>query len=188
MNNHDNLHNVLFLDIDGVLNDNKRDFSLESIIALKKIINRYCAKIVLITSKQGNGTVEKRNKIKNLLKQFDIDVLDFINPNFEGDIINIDLSARVLGIIHYLKNNPVDNYLIIDDDYHNDYKLLCLNHYKTKMFKGLSDRDLTKIKFRPVNLNNFKYVNYRYRQLGTHEYLTTNLIKILKKVYENKNN
>jgi hypothetical protein len=56
------------------------------------------------------------------------------------------------------------------------------------MFKGLSDRDLTKIKFRPVNLNNFKYVNYRYRQLGTHEYLTTNLIKILKKVYENKNN
>lgn len=82
----------------------------------------------------------------------------------------------------------MDNYLIIDDDYHNDYKLLSLNHFKTRMFKGLLEKDLPKIKFKPVNLNNFKYVNYRYRQLGEYEFFTNEVIKVLKKVYENKNN
>lgn len=183
-----NENNIIFLDIDGVLNDNKSNYSIHSINALKKIINRYCAKLVLITSEQRNGTVERRNIVINRLKQLGLEVYDFIDPNFEGDIIDIKLSSRVLGIVHYLKNNPVDNYLIIDDDYHNDYKLLSLNHFKTRMFKGLLEKDLPKIKFKPVNLNNFKYVNYRYRQLGEYEFFTNELIKVLKKVYENKNN
>lgn len=183
-----NENNIIFLDIDGVLNDNKSNYSIYSINALKKIINRYCAKLVLITSEQRNGTIERRNKIINKLKKLGLEVYDFIDPNFEGDIIDIKLSSRVLGIVHYLKNNPVDKYLIIDDDYYNDYRLLSLNYYRTRMFKGLLEKDLTKIEFKSVNLNNFRCVNYRYRQLGEYEHLTNEIVKVLKKIYQKKSN
>ncbi len=183
-----NENNIIFLDIDGVLNDNTSSYSAKSINVLKEIINKYRAKLVLITSEQRNGTVEQRNKIIIKLKQLGLDVCDFIDPNFEGDIIDIKIPSRVLGIIHYLNNNPVDKYLILDDDYYNDYKLLSLNYYRTRMFKGLLEKDLAKIEFRPVNLNNFKYVNYRYRQLGEYEFLTNEIVKVLKKIYQKKNN
>lgn len=52
-------------------------------------------------------------------------------------------------------------------------------------FKGLTFKDLPKIVLKPVNLNNFKYINYQYRQLRDYEVSTNNLIKMLKKKYEN---
>ena len=76
-------------------------------------------------------------------------------------------------------------HFFFDDDYHNDYKLICLNHYRTLPFKGLTYKDLDKITFKPVNLNNFKYIKYQYRQLGQYELVTNKLIKVLKKKYEN---
>ena len=97
----------------------------------------------------------------------------------------IKLPSRLLGIIDYLRNNEIANYVILDDDYYNDYKLMCLNHYRPLPFKGLTYKDLAKIAFKPVNLNNFKYINYQYRQLGEYELVTNKLIKVLKKKYEN---
>lgn len=182
------MKNIIFLDIDGVLNDNNSNFSLESIDILKHLIQRYKAKVVMITSWQMNGTESRRKTIKKLLEKLDISDIEFIDPNLEGNIYDIKIPSRLLGIIDYLKNNQVSNYVILDDEYHNDYKLICLNHYKTIPFKGLTHKDIFKITLKPVNLNNFKDINYQYRQLKEYELITNNLIKVLKKYKTKINN
>lgn len=168
------MKNIIFLDIDGVLNDNTCYLSLESIEILKQLIQSYNAKIVTITSWQMNGTENRRKKIKYQLKQQGIYNINFIDPNFKGNLCDI----RLLGIVDYLKKYLISNSVILDDDYQNDYKLLYLNHYRTIPFKGLT----YKIKFKPVNLNNFKYINYKHKQLGDYKLVTNNLIKVLKKL------
>lgn len=179
------MKNVIFLDIDGVLNDNNSNFSLKSIEVLKQLIQIYTAKVVIITSWQMNGTENRRKALKHQLKKLGIYDIEFIDPNFEGKLYDIQLPSRLLGIVDYLKKHHVSNYVILDDDYHNDYRLICLNHYRTMLLKGLTYRDLPKITFKPVNLNNFKYINYQYRKLGKYELVTNNLVKVLKKKYEN---
>ena len=180
------MENIIFLDIDGVLNDNNNKFLLECFEVLKQLIQKYNAKIVMITSWQKNGTETKRKKIRELFEKLDINNIDFIDPNFEGKLYDIKLPSRLLGIVDYLNNNELSNYVILDDEYHNDYSLICLNHYRTKSFKGLMVKDFSKIIFKPVNLKNFKYINYKYRQLGEHEKVTNNLIRVLKKYKEVK--
>lgn len=180
-----NQNNVIFLDIDGVLNDNITNYSLTSINCLKLLQDSFNSKIVIISSQQGNGTTSKRRKITEQLSNYGIRNIDFIDPNFEGYFLNFKVPSRILGIVHYLKTTPIDNYVILDDDYQNDYKIIQLNHFKTKAFKGLTPKDLKKISLKPVNLNNFKYVYYNYRQLGEYELLTNTIIKILKKKCNN---
>ena len=46
----------MFLDVDGVLNNNIFDLSLESINVLKQILQIYNTKVVMITSIQSNET------------------------------------------------------------------------------------------------------------------------------------
>ena len=179
------MENIIFLDIDGVINDNKSHFSSQSLEVLKQLISIYDAKMVIISSWQQNGTVSKRNLIRLYFEELGIYNIDFIEPNFEGDLCNIELPSRLLGIVDYLKNNASAHYVILDDDYHNDYKLICLNHYRTKKFKGLMEKDLSKITFKPVNLNNFQYISYKYRQLGEYEQITNKLIKVLKNKVKN---
>ena len=179
------MNNVIFLDIDGVLNNSIIKFNEESVNVLKELILRYNAKVVMITSWQLNGTVNRRKRIELIFEQLGIYDIDFIDPNFEGYIFDIKLPDRILGIIDYLKNNDIDNYVILDDEYYRDYRLVCLNHYRTKTFKGLRYKDLDKVLLKPVNYNNFKYVNYKYGQLGDYEIVTNNLIKVLRKKYEN---
>lgn len=179
------MKNIIFLDIDGVLNDNCSNFLLESIETLKILVKKYNAKVVMITSLQKNGTENKRKLLKHQFEELKVSNIDFIDPNFYGSLCDIKLPSRLLGIVDYLKNNEVANYVIIDDEYQNDYKLICLNHYKTMPFKGLTYKDLPKILIKPVNLNNFKYITYQYRQLGEYELVTNNLIKVLKKKCEN---
>ena len=122
---------IIFLDIDGVLNDIRVKFKEESVNVVKELIKIYNAKVVMITSWQLNGTINRRKYIVNRLEEQGIYDVDFIEPNFEGIFLNIDVPDRVLGIIDYLNNNHVSSYVILDDDYHNDYKLLCLNHYRS---------------------------------------------------------
>ena len=178
------MKNIIFLDIDGVLNNNISNISLESIEVLNQLIYEYKAKIIMITSRQRNGTKNRRKIIENVLENLGIYDIDFIDPNYEGRLCDIKLPSRLLGIVDYLKNNDEVNYVILDDEYNNDYKLLCLNHYDINKFKGLTYKDLSKIKFKSVNLNNFKYIKYYYRQLGEYELATNSLIKVLKNKYE----
>ena len=176
------MENLIFLDIDGVLNYIEVEFNEESINVLKELIQKYNAKVVMITSWQTNGTENKRKNIKHQLEKLGIYDIDFIDPNFEGSFYDIQLPSRLLGIVDYLKNKEKCNYVILDDEYHNDYKLICLNHYRTTQPKGLNYKDLPKIIFKPVNLNNFKYIKYKYGKLGEYENVTNNLIKVLKKI------
>lgn len=176
------MNNIIFLDIDGVLNDNNSSFSLDSLNVLKELIKNNNAKVVMITSYQMNGTECRRKRIKEVLEKQGIYNIDFIDPNFEGYLLDIELPSRLLGIIDYLKNNNISNYIILDDEYHNDYRLVCLNYYRTIPHKGLTNKDLSKITLKPVNLNNFKHITYKYRKQGEYELATNDLIKVLKKV------
>lgn len=132
-----------------------------------------------------NGVETRRKALKYQFEKLCIYNIDFIDPNFEGSLCDIKLPSRLLGVVDYLKNNEITNYVILDDEYHNDYKLIRLNHFKTMPFKGLTYKNLLKIVLKPVNLNNFKHINYQYRQLGDYEVVTNNLIKVLKRKYEN---
>lgn len=176
------MQNLIFLDIDGVLNDNFSDISDESIEILKQLINIYGAKVIIISSLQINGTIKNRQKLQERLEKYGLLNIDFIDPNYEGEICNIPLPSRILGIIDYLKNNPVENYVILDDEFHIYYRLTCLNYFRTNPHKGLISNDLDKIKFKAVNKKIFNHVNYKYRQLGNYEVVTNNLIKVLKKI------
>ena len=177
------MQNIIFLDIDGVLNDNINDkFNEESIHVLKTIINKNNAKLVIISSLQSNGTINKRNNIINIFYNLGITNLDFIDPNYVGTFLNIKISSRSLGIIDYLKNNNNIKYIILDDEYHNEYRLLGLNYYKTNKYKGLLNKDINNIELREPYTRVFKYINYKYRTLGQYELVTNKLIKILHKI------
>ena len=153
------MKNIIFLDIDGVLNDNCSEFLSESVEVLKLLVQIYNAKVVMISSQQMNGIETRRKSLKYQFEKLSIYNIDFIDPNFRGGLGDIKLPSRLLGIVDYLKKNEITNYVILDDDYHNDYKLICLNHFKTLPFKGLTYKDLPKIVFQPVNLNIFKHIN-----------------------------
>ena len=181
------MEKIIFLDIDGVLNDNISKISLDSIIVLKEIRDIHKAKIVIISSLQLNGNQYRRNQISENLKKYGIYDLDFIDPNFEGNFLGVAIPSRVLGIVDYLKKIKDCCYVILDDDYHNDYKLLGLNYYQTKKWQGLTIKDLEKIFFKKATLNNFKHLTYSYRQLGEYEKITNDLVKVLRKIYFKKN-
>lgn len=158
------MQNIIFLDIDGVINDNHKDISVESIKILKQIINENNAKIVIIGSLLGNGSFENKEYIKNMFKKFNITNIDFIDPNYEGNYLDIKLPSRTLGIIEYLKGNLNYNYVILDDWFDRFYKLLKLNYYKINTWKGLTKIDYHNIIFKKNNLNHIKNINYHYRK------------------------
>lgn len=129
------MKNIIFLDIDGVLNDNCSEFLSESVEVLKLFVQIYNAKVVMISSWQMNGIETRRKSLKYQFEKLSIYNIDFIDPNFRGGLGDIKLPSRLLGIVDYLKKNEITNYVILDDDYHNDYKLICLNHFKTLPLK-----------------------------------------------------
>ena len=98
------MENIIFLDIDGVLNNIEVLFNEESINVVKKLQQQYNAKIVMITSWQLTGTTKIKTKIKNILEKYNISNIDFIDPNYEGCLRDIKLPSRLLGIVDYLKN------------------------------------------------------------------------------------
>lgn len=177
------MEKIIFLDIDGVVNDNSCESFLTSCVKiLNNLVVKEKAKVVLISSWQGTGTKARRKRVLEILNESGIKVDDFIDPNLEGNLGDISLPSRVIGIVDYLKKNNDCNYVILDDEFHNDYKLLCLNHFKTHMYKGLQRNDLNLIAFKSVNLSILNRVDYHYRQLGDYEKATNNLIKVLRKI------
>lgn len=175
------MKNIIFLDIDGVLNDNQVDIVLESVITLKRLVEVNNADIVMITSKIGNGVLNRKKKVANLMKRIGFNSVDFIESNLISSNSNISVSYRVLGIIDYLKKIEC-NYVILDDEFTKEYQLFNLNHYETPIWIGLRNNDLEHIKFKKNNPNNWQYIKYQYRELGEYEKVTTDLIKVLKQV------
>ena len=156
---------VIFLDIDGVLNGEEQfttgiNFSKESVLTLKRLVKKNNTEIVLTTSWQGIGEKKTREKIVKIFNNINIHINDFINPNLDGKLLDKTISNRVCGIIDYLKNNQNINYVILDDEYQNQYKLFKLNYYKTNTYIGLRKKDLNRIKFSNKIPNTINYLDY----------------------------
>jgi len=172
--------NVIFLDFDGVINNNIEEVTLTSIILLKCIIKKHNAKVVVISSILGNGTEKKKNNIALFLNKLGIYNIDFIDLNFEGYFYNNLLLPRLLGIVDYLRKHLNINYLIIDDEFEQEYNLLKLNHLKTEMWEGLKYEDYYRVTFKSADLEYLKEVKYNYRKLTEEEKVTNNFINVLK--------
>ena len=157
---------VIFLDIDGVLNGEEQfepgiNFSKESVLTLKRLVKKNNTEIVLTTSWQGIGDKKTREKIVKIFNNINIHINDFINPNLDGKLLDKTISNRVCGIIDYLKNNQNINYVILDDEYQNEYKLFNLNYYKTNTYVGLKEKDLDKITFSNIISKRINYLEYQ---------------------------
>ena len=127
----DFMDKIIFLDIDGVLNDNTVNGYLERCVnCLKSLIDRTNSKVVIISSLQGSGTIEKRRRLSEKLNSVGINVNDYIDPNFKGDLNGVSLSNRVIGIIDYLKKYQESSFVIIDDEFQEEYNVLGLNSYR----------------------------------------------------------
>lgn len=181
--------NILFLDFDGVIIDNTSKVSKKSLELLLLLIKKYDIKIVPISSYIRNGTKNQKNRVTEYLHNLGIeDIDDYIDPNLEGTFLDIKLSSRIIGIIDYLRKNPNINYIILDDEYFNEYHLLGLNYLKTNPNKGLQSKDLKKFQLKKNNHKYLDRVKYQYKDINKYSYLkyTNDLVKVLKKVYERK--
>lgn len=97
------MKNIIFLNIDGVLNDNCSEFLSESVEVLKLFVQIYNAKVVMISSRQMNGIETRRKYLKYQFEKLSIYNIDFIDSNFRGGLGDIKLPSRLLGIVDYLK-------------------------------------------------------------------------------------
>ena len=62
------------------------------------MVQTYNAKVVIISSWQMNGTEARRKALKHQIEGLCIYNIDFINPNFEGNLGDIKLPSRLLGM------------------------------------------------------------------------------------------
>ena len=138
---------VIFLDFDGVLNNNsyflnskeKAPFFLqdEKMILLKQIVDSTNAKIVLSTSWREiwNSDLDISLKLKDYFYSFDLSVYDVTK--------NINYN-RPLEISTWLKENNVNSYVILDDIADPWYEHVNNVVVTNKEFNGLSQDDVNK--------------------------------------------
>lgn len=123
-----NPNKVIFLDVDGVLNDGAtRDrapggcvgLSAHMIGNLKKIVDATSAKIVLVSTWKREWSVDPNERtedgayLHNSLAAVGIDIADKTIDN---------VSDRGAGIVKWLKAHPeVEKWIVIDDDVFGDY-------------------------------------------------------------------
>lgn len=172
--------NLIFLDFDGVINNNIDKLTIEALETLKSLVNFYNAKIVVISSLLGGAEEGKILWLTSCLNKLGFYNIDFINPNFDGYYLNRHIPNRALGIIDYLKKCPESPYVILDDEFHTHYRRLGLNYYKTNGSKGLQKKDLEKIQFRITNGRIYNQVEYQDINTLMRNKATSKLIRTLK--------
>lgn len=131
--------NIIFLDIDGVINLDL-GWCSESIIVLNEIIDHTEAKIVISSDWKYEYSI---STLRNI----------FLNQEIKGEIIgftsdvyiaNIQKLAenRVLEIKEYIKENDIDNYIAIDDLDLASAGLEKSKFVRTKFSLGLKEKGL----------------------------------------------
>ena len=140
---------VIFLDVDGVLNNERTsiincwiyklfkidmpDVSRKMVRRLSKIVAKTGAKVVMSSSwrgmykyylKTGNGNLDVKY-LNYLFKVFEIDVID-CTPVLEG--------SRGDEIREWINNNNVTNFVILDDEIFSDFYELKNNLVKTEFY------------------------------------------------------
>jgi hypothetical protein len=129
--------NIIFLDIDGVMNSTKDRFStrLENDIywiRLKRLVDETNSAIVLSSSwRMGNSG---RDIVHKRLQQFGMDFID-VTPIFSGQ-------HRGREIADWLSRHEVESFVILDDE--GDMDELVDHLVKTDMNVGLQDNDVDK--------------------------------------------
>lgn len=146
--------NIIFLDVDGVLNNHTTKDRIHGYIgvddnnvtALKKLVEMYDAEIVLVSDWKGEWYKDKKerqdefaNRLDEKLAMQGLSILD--KTEDEG-------WNRGEGILNWLqKNGPVDNYIILDDNGF-DYKEKHIaahwvqSSYYAKPIGGFTERQL----------------------------------------------
>lgn len=148
-----NITKVIFLDVDGVLNDSRTKARVSPMIIgidkahvrqLKQIVDATGAEIVL-TSTWKNGWEPNRRStqqptpygkyLANKLFDFKLKPIDKTHDSGEN---------RGAGIIDWLNKHPwVERYVILDDDFFHDYGGEILKHFvHTLWADGLSNKDV----------------------------------------------
>lgn len=130
---------IIFLDIDGVLNQ-LQPYKIDKICiaALKQLIKSLSAKVVLSSSwRLGYSSIY--DKCTPQIKM----LLDYLP---RGIVVGItkQLDSRDAEISDYIARHNIDNYVILDDDkseFKNNIDNLYIVNYKT----GLTDKDVRKI-------------------------------------------
>ena len=138
--------NVIFLDFDGVINNNEETVTKEAMITLKEMILKYQA-LVVITTSWFVFSPNRKEKITAFLNKLGITNIDWLKLGLKGTYQGIPLSYRTLGIIDYLSEHPSINYIVLDDEYDSEYRLLNINHLKTNPNIGLTKEDIKKVSF-----------------------------------------
>ncbi len=181
---------VIFLDMNGVINNNKVEICEEAILVLKYLLNKYNAIPVLISTNLLNGTENIKKKLRDYFLKLGIDNLDFIDSNFdyryEHNYRGGFYFAGAFGIIDYLKKNDYPWYVILDDCFREEYACFKLNHYEVDGTMGLVKNDLKHIKFKKPKVKYIAKVKYHYRKLQDYEIVTNRLIDVVKRVRDKK--
>lgn len=142
---------VIFLDVDGVLNANdyiKTTDKVNDILRIhdSNLINLQKLKIstdaeIILTSTWKFDYAKKNDLGKYLidkLEEYNLQIYDYTIDNFYD---------RGRGIIEYLNKHPyIEEFVILDDDYFNDYDIFGLtsNLIRTSCAKGLTESDIEK--------------------------------------------
>ena len=127
--------NVLFVDIDGVLNNVFDNYNIyvveETIIVLKKMCELYNAKVVISSSCKPNpyyeedGEEPKLTQVHEALQRHGIELLGHTPlVSVEEGFVSIG-SLKEFEIIYYLETHPeIEHFAILDDNDNIDFGLL----------------------------------------------------------------
>ena len=125
--------NIIFLDVDGVLNDSfSQRFDEKRINIINHIIEKSNFKIVVSSTLRNNPLLF--NKLKTLVNNI-IDKTKNLSK-----YVNHFETLRVAEILEYISSHNVNKFLVIDDAY-----LLMENFYFIADDNGLQKKDINNI-------------------------------------------
>jgi hypothetical protein len=128
---------VIFTDLDGVLNPHwKKNWSKSAVLIYNQICHEYDLKPVISSTWRINHTKEQ---LQNIFDEqgIEVEIYDY-TPHLEQQ-------NRGLEIKEWLKNNKVDNYVVIDDIVHNITPYVD-NVIKVRSWVGLTTEEYIEMK------------------------------------------
>lgn len=157
--------NIIFLDIDGVLNSNfwndrhQKEISdgtlieLEKVKLLGKLVKETSARVILHSGwkywfdENSNPLRQEAARLKELLNQADV-IIDGITPDLASEEIKRTKKFSLVKadeILLWLEKHPGNNWVVIDDlDLHNN--VIAKQQVMTDAEIGLTVNDIEKVK------------------------------------------
>lgn len=118
---------------------------------------------VVVTSSWFMFSPKRIERISEFLAKLKITNIDWIRVDLKATYNGKDFSYRTLGIIDYLYQHPNSCYLILDDEFEEEYDLLNLHHLITNPNTGLVKENLANITFQQPDLMSFSKIKYQQK-------------------------